>query len=199
MLFVFFQQIHARLRRRKYIFLYGRFSSRFRFLNKKYQINLKKHPDFLSSLKSLLQFLFDYKLKKKFKNEFEGCVWPWKRERGMCPQILHECVRPRRKGKGRTLSEMKVGRNKRFGFNLVGRREGFPCAHWLKASRSARKDCDKSSVRKIITAFWWISVRFILSLKSLNLMFILFFSAGPVISSSKLDNKTEHKQTHNTD
>lgn len=30
-------------------------------------------------------------------------------------------------------------------------------------------------------------------------MFILFFSAGPVISSSKLDNKTEHKQTHNTD
>lgn len=42
---------------------------------------------------------------------------------------------------------MKVGRNKRFGFNLVGRGEGLPCARWLKASRSVRKDCDKSSVR----------------------------------------------------
>lgn len=39
-----------------------------------------------------------------------------------CPQILDECVRPGRKGKGRTLSEMKVERNKRFGFNLVERR-----------------------------------------------------------------------------
>lgn len=52
---------------------------------------------------------------------FQGCVWPG-RGRGKCPQILHECVRPGRKGKGRTLSEMKVERNKRFGFNLVDRR-----------------------------------------------------------------------------
>lgn len=43
-------------------------------------------------------------------------------EEGEGPQILHECVRPRQKGKGRILCEMKVERNKRFGFNLVERR-----------------------------------------------------------------------------
>lgn len=80
---------------------------------------------------------------------FFECVTRLKeRERGKCPQLLHECVRPRRKGKGRTLSEMKVERNKRFGFNLVEGREGLHCAHWPKASRSLRKDCDKSSARK---------------------------------------------------
>lgn len=56
-----------------------------------------------------------------------------------------ECVRPRRKGKGRTFPEMKEERNKRLGFNLVEGREGFHCAHWPKASRSLRKDCDKKN------------------------------------------------------
>lgn len=55
-----------------------------------------------------------------------------------------ECVRPRRKGKGRAFPEMKVDRNKRLGFNLVEGREGFHCAHWPNASRSLRKDCDKN-------------------------------------------------------
>lgn len=51
------------------------------------------------------------------------------------------------KERGGLCLEMKVERNKRFGFNLV-EEKGLPCPHWLKASRSLRKDCDKSSVRK---------------------------------------------------
>lgn len=43
-------------------------------------------------------------------------------EEGMGSQILHECVRPGQKAKGRTLPEMKVERNKSLGFNLVERR-----------------------------------------------------------------------------
>lgn len=65
------------------------------------------------------------------------------RERGQSAEPP-ECVRPRRKGKGRTFPEMKVERNKRLGFNLVEGREGFHCAHWPNASRALRKDCDKN-------------------------------------------------------
>lgn len=92
-----------------------------------------------------------------------GGVW-WKRERGrrLRPQQTpHECVRPGRRGKGRTLPEMKVGRNKGFGFNLVGKkkeRRFSPCASLLKASRSVcaqktatkkaqcAKDCDRKDL-----------------------------------------------------
>lgn len=95
------------------------------------------------------------------------------------------------KRKGRTWSEMKVERNKRFRFNLVERRrEGFPCAHWLKASRSVRKDCDKSPVRKSngtvhcdnarpdvnLTHFRQKSRAFLPAAKGVNLISVLFFS-----------------------
>lgn len=43
------------------------------------------------------------------------------------------------KERGGLLSEMKVERNKRFGFNLVVRGV-LPCAQWLEASCSLRKD-----------------------------------------------------------
>lgn len=92
------------------------------------------------------------------KTQFWGYVSS-RRERGKCLQILHECVRPRRKGKGRTLSEMKVERNKRFGFNLVERREGFHCAHRPEASRSVRKVWQKPRCAKVTAPFNLITQR----------------------------------------
>lgn len=118
------------------------------------------------------------------------------------------------KERGGLLSEMKVERNKRFGFNLVVRGV-LPCAQWLEASCSLRKDWVKSSVRKRrerhrsiwLRKAWCEFNRFRVEKKKkkkkdheqlagstrkcVNAVFILFLSRCKVMSSLNTEHQTQ--------